>query len=160
MTLFEPRNPDFQKRTAESFARQSFMETIGARLTRIEPGHVQIDLDHDPGLCQQHGFFHGGVVGTVADNAGGYAAFSLLGADDSILTVEYKLNLLAPARGERLIARGEVVRSGRTLIVCRSDISVEEDGAEKPCATMLGTFMALHDRSDHPAGHRLAQDIG
>lgn len=160
MTTFQPRNPEFRERTADSFGRQSFMKTIGARLTQVEPGRVRIDLDRDPGLCQQHGFFHGGVVGTVADNAGGYAAFSLLGEGDSILTVEYKLNLVAPARGERLIARGEVVRSGRTLIVCRSDVSVEEDGVEKPCATMLGTFMALHDRSDHPVGHRLTQDIG
>ena len=148
---FTPRNPDFETRVRDSFARQAFMTMLGAELTTVAPGHVTITLAHRPDLCQQHGFFHGGVVGTLADNAGGYASFTLFDAADSVLTVEYKLNLMAPAAGEALVVHGHVVRPGRTITVCRSEVSVVVDGAEKPCATMLGTFMTLHGRSDRGA---------
>ena len=148
---FKPRNRDFRQRTLDSFSRQTFMTRLGAVLEDVEPGSVTIALDRMPDLCQQHGFFHGGVVGSLADNAGGYAAFTLLGAEDSILTVEYKLNLVAPADGERLVAHAQVVRGGRTLTVCRADLYVLRQGEKKQCATMLGTFMALHGRSDHPS---------
>lgn len=149
MLRFEPRNPDFAARTRDSFLRQSFMVTLGAELQSVEPGEVVIRLEHRSDLCQQHGFFHGGVVGTLADNAGGYATFSLLAKDDSVLTVEYKLNLMAPAEGEALVVTGSVVRAGRTITVARSEVSVLRGGTAVPCAEMLGTFMILHGKSDH-----------
>lgn len=148
MTDFQVRNPDFKARIQDSFKRQAFMANLGAKLVLVEPGAVDIELDFDEKLCQQHGLFHGGVVGTLADNAGGYASFSLMRAQDSVLTVEYKINLMAPAEGDRLIARGRVVRAGRQLIVCRSDVFVEKNGKEKQCAAMLGTFMVMSDMSD------------
>ena len=114
MTAFDPRNPNFEARVRSSFARQRFMEFIGAELGSVDPGAVSNTLPFRDELCQQHGFFHGGVIGTLADNVGGYAAFSLMAAADSSLTVEFKLNLLAPATGETLVAKGVVVRSGRS----------------------------------------------
>ena len=145
---FTPRNPDFETRVRDSFARQAFMTMLGAELTTVAPGHVTITLAHRPDLCQQHGFFHGGVVGTLADNAGGYASFTLFDAADSVLTVEYKLNLMAPADGEMLIARGQVVRPGRTLTVTRAEVAVVKDGKEKPCAAMQQTMMRIVGRAD------------
>ncbi len=126
------------------------MTSLGAELTSVSPGTVEIQIPYDKALTQQHGFFHGGVVGTIADNAGGYASFTLMSAEDSILTVEYKLNLMAPASGERLIARGEVVRPGRTLTISRADVFVVLHGAEVLCATMQGTFMTLENMPDEP----------
>lgn len=151
MTHFEPRNPDFAARVADSFGRQSFMGHIGAELARVEPGICEIWLPYSEQVCQQHGYFHGGVIGTIADNAGGYAAFSLMDAESSILTVEFKLNLLAPGQGERLVARGQVLRSGRMLTVCRSDVYGVANGDESHCATGLVTLMRLPDRADAPA---------
>lgn len=119
---FAPSDPEFRERIAASFARQGLMETLGAELTRVEPGFCEIGLPFRPGLSQQHGYFHAGAIGAIADSAGGYAAYSLMGAADSVLSVEYKLNLLAPGRGERLEARGRVLRAGRTLTVCRVDV--------------------------------------
>ena len=148
MSGYKPQNPDFAKRVGDSFTRQQFMNFLAARITAVEPGAVDIELDHREELCQQHGLFHGGVVGTLADNAGGYASFSLMRAEDSVLTVEYKLNLIAPAQGDRLIARGRVIRAGRRLTVSRSDVYATADGKETHCATMLGTFMTMQDISD------------
>ena len=108
-------------------------------------------MPYRPDLTQQHGFFHGGLVGTLADNAGGYAAYTLMPADASILTVEYKINLLAPADGDLLIARGNVSRSGRTLTVCRSAVHVARSGTETLCAEALVTLMALPGRPDAQA---------
>ena len=108
-------------------------------------------MPYDDELTQQHGFFHGGVIGTIADNAGGYASFTLMAAKDSVLTVEYKLNIMAPADGEMLISRGQVLRPGRRVTVARADIFVLQDGAEKLCSTMLGTFLTLADSPDEPA---------
>ena len=150
MSAFEPRNPDFERRVRESFARQSFMGYIGAELSRVEPGICDIALPHDDNICQQHGFFHGGVVGTIADCAAGYAAFTLMDAETSILTVEFKLNLLAPGAGERLVARARVLRPGRTLTVCRSDVFGLTGEDEKHCATALVTLIALPGRADEP----------
>jgi uncharacterized protein (TIGR00369 family) len=121
-TAFTPANPNFAARVRDSFARQRFMATIGAELTAVEPGRCEIRLPYREDLTQQHAFFHGGVIGTLADNAAGYAAFSLMPADASVLTVEYKLNLLAPGTGEAL-----------TL-----------------CATALETLIGLAGRSDGP----------
>ena len=151
MAEMTARNPEFENRVRESFARQSFMETLGVELVSVAPGRVELRLPHSPGLCQQHGFFHGGVIGTLADNVGGYAAFSLMAAEDSILTVEYKLNIVAPGDGEALVARGEVLRPGRTLTVCRADVFAVKNGKEKLCATALCTLMTMAGRSDGPA---------
>ena len=150
MSAFEPRNPDFERRVRESFVRQSFMAHIGAQLTCVEPGVCDITLPHHENICQQHGFFHGGVIGTIADNAAGYAAFTLMDAETSILTVEFKLNLLAPGAGERLVSRARVLRPGRTLTVCRSDVFGVTGAEEKHCATALVTLIALPGRADEP----------
>lgn len=148
MADFEAKDPDFAKRVARSFASQGIMRHIGARLRVVEPGYCEIELKYSDDVCQQHGFFHGGAIGTIADSAGGYAAFSLMGADDGVLTVEYKLNLMAPADGELLIARGQVLRPGRTLTVTRAEVAVVKDGHEKPCAAMQQTMMRIVGRPD------------
>ncbi len=148
--MFEARDQNFRARVRDSFARQSFMRTLGAALTDVRPGFVEIRLDYAEGLCQQHGYFHGGVIGALADNAGGYAAFTLMGAADSVLTVEYKVNLVAPGRGERLVAHGEVLRAGRTLSVCQARVLAESAGERHLCATALCTLMTLANRADGP----------
>jgi uncharacterized protein (TIGR00369 family) len=157
MTVFEPRNPDFAARVHRSFNRQTFMSTLGAELNMVKPGAVDIRLKHAPANCQQHGYFHGGVVGTLADNASGYASFSLMEANDSVLTVEYKLNLFAPADGDVLLVKGRVVRAGRQLIICRSDAFIIKAGVEKQCAAMLGTFMVM---KDVPESHHNISNVG
>ncbi|MCH7478232.1 MAG: PaaI family thioesterase [SAR324 cluster bacterium] len=148
MANHEAVDPDFERRVRDSFARQTFMGFIGAELAEVRPGFCEIRLPYRKELCQQHGFFHGGVVGTLADNVAGYSSYSLARAVDSVLTVEYKLNLLAPARGDLLIARGEVIRAGRTLVVVRSDVFAAEEGRETLCATALTTIMILADTPD------------
>ncbi len=148
MSRFAPRNPDFAARVRDSFARQGAMAHVGAELVRVEPGHVDIAVAFRPELAQQHGYFHGGIVGMIADSAGGYAAFSLMPADATVLTVEYKINLLAPAEGERLVARGRVAKAGRTLTVAHVDVAVLREEHEHVCATMLQTLMTLAGRPD------------
>ncbi len=150
MGTFEARNSDFEGRVRDSFERQAFMGFLGAELTLVKPGIVEIGLDHRPELCQQHGFFHGGVVATLVDNVGGYAGFSLMGRQDSILTVEFKINLIAPARGDRLLARGQVVKSGRTLSICEMEVFAGTQDRRVKCATGLGTYMTLVDTADDP----------
>ncbi|MEZ5585228.1 MAG: PaaI family thioesterase [Candidatus Competibacteraceae bacterium] len=124
------------------------MRHIKARLTAVQPGYVEISLPYSDDVSQQHGFFHGGVVGTIADSAGGYAGFSLMAVGDGVLTVEVKINLLAPADGELLIARGQVVRPGRTLTITRADVVAVKAGRETPCGTMQQTLMRIVGRSD------------
>jgi len=141
-------NPDFEQRVRASFARQAAMALIGATMTRVEPGRCAIELPVREDLTQQHKFVHGGVVGMIADSAGGYAAFTLMPADASVLTVEYKINMLAPAKGERLIARGEVVKPGRTLSIVRSDVVAIEGGRETLIAAMQQTLMVMHGMGD------------
>ncbi|MEE8351659.1 MAG: PaaI family thioesterase [Rhodospirillales bacterium] len=148
MQDFKVRDPKFEARVKKSFAAQGIMDHIGARLRRVEPGFCEIELPYSDAVSQQYGFFHGGVIGTIADSAGGYAAFTLMGAKDGILTVEYKLNLMATADGEMLIARGEVIRPGKTLTVCRAEVDVIKDGRETPCATMQQTLMRISGRAD------------
>jgi uncharacterized protein (TIGR00369 family) len=140
---FIPQDPNFAEKTRASFAQQGFMQYLGALMTLIEPGRCEIRVPFRPELSQQHGYFHAGVSGAIADSASGYAAYTLMPADSNVLTVEYKLNLVAPALGELLIARGQVIRAGRTLTICRADVHVVRDGAEKICATSLSTIMAL-----------------
>ena len=152
MSGFVPKNSDFAARVRDSFARQGAMALIGAELTHAAPGEVDIAVDFRPELSQQHGFFHGGVVGMAADSAGGYAAFSLMPSDSSVLTVEYKMNLVAPADGRRLVAKGRVIKPGRTLTVCHVDVFVLRDGIEHRCAVLLQTLMSMTGRVDGPKG--------
>ena len=144
----QPRNPDFEERVRGSFARQNAMGLIGARVTRVEPGRVEIELPVREYLGQQHGFVHGGIVGMIADSACGYAAFTLMPADASVLTVEYKVNMLAPAEGELLVARGEVLKPGRTLSVVRADVGARRGDRETRVAAMQQTLMVMHGRPD------------
>ena len=148
---YTPKDPDFEVRVRDSFARQGIMDLIGARLSRVEPGLVEIELPYRADLTQQHGFFHAGITSTIADSAGGYAAFSLMPADASVLTTEFKINLLAPAEGELLRALGRVVKPGRLLTVCEVDVFALKDGAAKPCAKLLETLLCLEGRPDWPA---------
>lgn len=151
MTEFTPPDPEYAARVRASFDRQPFMRLIGASLDAVEPGHCRISLPYRPELSQQHGFFHGGVIGTIADNCGGYSAFSLAEADSTILTVEYKLNIVAPGRGERLEGEGQVLRAGRRLVVCESRIFAVEGARRTLCAVALATLMLIAGRSDAPA---------
>lgn len=152
MAAFAPLDPDFEARVRRSFARQQVMKTIGASLVRVAPGEVEIELPFREDLTQQHGFLHGGIVTTIADSACGYAALTLMPPAAAVLTVEYKVNLVAPARGERLIARGRVLKPGRTVTVCAGDVVALADGEERAVATMLATLMAVRERPDLPGG--------
>ena len=148
MTAFEPRNPEFAAVVRSSFDRQPFMAHIGATLVSVTPGFCEISLDHRPELTQQHGFVHGGAVGAIIDSAMGYAGYSLAAPGSSVLTVEYKLNLVAPADGDRLVARGAVARAGRTLVVSRGEVFAIKDEMETLCAVASQTLMILADRPD------------
>jgi uncharacterized protein (TIGR00369 family) len=143
---FSPADPRFESRTRESFARQGIMAHLGAALESVEPGRVAIALAFRPELSQQHGYFHAGVISTIADSAGGYAGFTLFPGESAVLTVEFKVNLIAPADGERAVAVGEVIRSGRTVTVCRLDAWVEKAGRRVHCATGLQTLMCVVGR--------------
>ena len=143
MTEFQPKDPAFEARIRASFARQNVMALIGAELTHIGPGRVEIELPFRADLTQQHGFFHAGIVGTIADSAGGFAAYTLMPAEASVLSVEYKINLLSPADGERLVASGQVVRPGRTLTVCDLEVTVLKGGARTVCARGMQTLIGL-----------------
>jgi uncharacterized protein (TIGR00369 family) len=138
----------FASRVRESFARQGLMRHLGAQIVDVSPGKVEIRAGYRPELTQQHNYFHAGVSGAIADSACGYAAYTLMPADSSVLTVEYKVNLLAPAEGEELIARARVVRSGKTLKICAADVYARKTGKEIHCATMLATVMCLPGKSD------------
>jgi uncharacterized protein (TIGR00369 family) len=124
------------------------MGHLGATLAEVKPGYCEIRLPFPPELAQQHGFFHGGVIGTIGDSAGGYAALTLMPAGAGVLTVEYKMNLLAPGDGKLLIARGEVVKAGRSLVVSRADVAVVKDGTETLCATLLQTLMRIQGKPE------------
>lgn len=146
--MAEPSNPHFQQAVRDSFAAQPLMATLGARLARVAAGEIEIRLPFRPDLTQQHGFLHAGVVTSALDSACGYAAFSLMPQGVGVLTLEFKTNLLAPARGEELIARARVVRAGRTITVCQAEASMLSGGTETPVATMLATIMTIRDRPD------------
>lgn len=148
MSSFTPADADFESRVRASFGAQQVMATIGASLDQVLPGEVWISLPHRDTITQQHGFVHAGIVATVLDSACGYAAHSLMGPDDGVLTVEYKINLMAPARGERIAAHGRVVRAGRNLTVCRGEAMAVEDGESTPVAVMQATMMTVRGRAD------------
>jgi uncharacterized protein (TIGR00369 family) len=134
---------DHVLRVRESFARQPLMETLGARLVHVAPGEVDIELAVAVHLTQQQGFLHAGAVTAVADSACGYAALTLMDPGAEVLTVELKINLLAPAAGERVVAQGRVVRAGRTLTVCRAEVHAWADGEERHVATMTATLISV-----------------
>jgi uncharacterized protein (TIGR00369 family) len=146
--VFAPRDPGFAARVEASFARQAFMGHLGVELAHVAPGEVYLEVAFHEGLTQQHGYFHAGVTATIADSAAGYAALSLFAPGTGILTTEFKINLLAPAQGERLVARGRAIKTGRTLTVCRSDVAAVRDGAETLIATGLFTLMQVEGLED------------
>ncbi len=145
---FKVLDPHYERRVRESFARQGLMKHLGAELASLQPGGAEIRVPFRSELTQQHDYFHAGVTGAVADSACGYAAYTLMPADSSVLTVEYKMNLLAPADGDELIARARVVRSGKTLKICTADVFVRKGGAENHCAMMLSTIMCMGGKAD------------
>ena len=140
---FEATNPDFRAHVRASFARQGAMGLLGATLARVDPGEVEIHLPFRSDLSQQHGYFHAGVVTTIADTSCGYAALSLAPPGFEVLSVEFKINLLRPASGERLVAVGQVLRPGRTLSVTRADVYVESEGESKLVAALQGTMILV-----------------
>ncbi len=141
--MTQVRNPDFQAVVTDSFAQQGLMAHLGAELTRVEPGEVQIEVAFREQLSQQQGFFHGAVTSAITDSACGYSALTLMPVGSEVLTVEFKVNLFAPARGERLLARGRVMRSGRTITVCHGDAYAVTAGKETHCATMTATMIRV-----------------
>ncbi|WP_374482478.1 PaaI family thioesterase [Zoogloea sp.] len=141
-------DPHFAERVRASFDKQNAMHLVKASLPVVEHGLTEIHVPHWSGIEQQHGFVHGGVVGMIADSAAGYAAMSMVPASASVLTVEYKMNLLAPADGEKLVARGQVVRPGRTLIVTKAEVFALKDGKETLCALMQQTIMVMQGKAE------------
>ena len=146
--MTHPANPDFAEYVKASFDKQNAMRLIRATLPVVEHGRTEIHVPHWGGIEQQHGFVHGGVVGMIADSAAGYAAMTMVASSASVLTVEYKVNLVAPAEGDKLIARAHVVRPGRTLIVTKADVFTVKDGKETLCAIMQQTIMVMHGKKE------------
>jgi uncharacterized protein (TIGR00369 family) len=149
---FQAVDPNFEARVRDSFARQGAMGLIGARMGRVEPGYCEIELPYRDDLTQQHGLFHGGIVSAIADTAGGYATYTLFPAEDTLLTVEYKINLLAPGAGDKLIAYGRVKKAGRTLTVCELEVVAVKGETATLCACGFATLIRLADRPDQPRG--------
>ena len=151
--VLKPRSPqtlkpssEFAARVAASFAKQRLMQSIGAQLEEIAAGRVSIRLPFRDDLTQQHGFLHAGAIAAVADSACGYAALTLMPSDAAVLSIEFKVNMLAPAKGDSIIARAEVIRPGRNIMVCRADVQALQGGSEKLVAAMQGTMMVLRGR--------------
>ena len=144
---FEAPDPEFAARVRASFDRQAFMATVGASIVSVRPGEVVLEVPHREDLTQQHGYLHAGVIAAVADSACGYAAFTLMPADHAVLSVEFKTNLLAPARGERFRATARVVRAGRTLTVCTAEVVGLAEGQETLVAVMQATMIGLENRA-------------
>jgi uncharacterized protein (TIGR00369 family) len=146
MSRFEPKNPNYRAIAAATFERQQAMQTLGISISRLEPGEVDLSMPYSPALTQQNGFVHAGIVTAGLDTACGIAAFTLMPPGCDILTVEFKTNLLAPAKGERFAFRASVVKPGRTLTVCEAQAFAQAGGSEILIATMTGTLMALVGR--------------
>jgi uncharacterized protein (TIGR00369 family) len=149
-----PTDPDYAARVHASFRRQGAMRLLGARLTELRPGYCRIELPYRDDLTQQHGYIHAGVVAAIVDSAGGYAAYTLFPVDASVLTVEYKLNLMAPGKGEAYIAQGRVMKAGRTLCVTQAEVFAVNGGKRSLFALMQQTLIVLAGRSDHPKEQR------
>ena len=151
MPRFEPKNPDYRNLATDTFDRQRAMRTLGISIARLEPGEVDLSMVYSADFTQQNGFVHAGIITAGLDNACGIAAFTLMPAGSDILTVEFKTNLLAPARGERFAFRATIVKPGRTLTFCEGRAYAEHEGVETLVATMTGTLMALPRRNGAPA---------
>jgi uncharacterized protein (TIGR00369 family) len=149
-------DPNWERRVRDSFAAQSFVRLIGAEIAALAPGEVTVALPARADLCQQRGFLHGGVTAAIADTAAGYAAYSLMPAGSSPLTVEFKINLMAPAVGDRFLANAKVIRSGRTLTIVEAEVTAEQAGAATPVARMLATLICLENTPDRPAAPQRA----
>lgn len=147
-TAFVPQDPHFEERVRASFARQRFMTVLGAQLVRVEPGLCEIELAYREDLTQQHGYLHAGVSTAIADSAGGYAAHTLMPAGSSVLAVEFKVSLLEPARGQRFLGRGRVVRAGKRLSTCEFEVEAWDGGRVQRCLIGLQTVMCLPDTPD------------
>ncbi|MXQ10051.1 PaaI family thioesterase [Microvirga makkahensis] len=143
----EPIDPGFEARVRASFAKQGLMGTLGASIARVSPGEVDIVLPTSPAVLQQHGFVHAGAVASIADSAAGYAALTLMPPGAGVLTAEFKINLLAPSMGDRILARGRVVKAGRTLTLAQTDVVAERDGQEKLVALLTATLMTMEGRA-------------
>ena len=148
MPSFEARNPHFEARVRESFARQKAMHTLGVQISSLAAGIIELTMAFDESYTQQHGLVHAGIITTALDSACGYAAYSLMDSDVTVLTVEFKTNLLSPAKGERFCFRAEVVKPGRTLTVSEGRAYALEDGAERLVASMTGTLMSVRERPE------------
>jgi uncharacterized protein (TIGR00369 family) len=147
MPRFEPKNPDFRAVASATFAAQRAMQTLRISIARLEPGEVDLAMDYAPEFSQQNGFVHAGIITAGLDNACGIAAFTLMPAGADILTVEFKTNLVAPAKGERFEFRGQVVKPGRTLTVCEGRAYAMNNGDASLVAIMTGTLMAIMPRA-------------
>ena len=150
-STFVAKDPGYAQRVRESFARQGAMALIGAEMTELAPGYCAISIRPKPEILQQHGYIHAGIVATIVDSAGGYAGFTLFPADSSVLTVEFKLNLLAPAIGDRLVAEGFVIKPGRTLAITRGEVHAETGGKRTLVALMQQTLIVMHGKPDAQA---------
>lgn len=146
MHHFSVKDPNYSERVRSSFNQQQAMRTLGTHILNIEPGVVELGFKHCERLTQQHGFIHAGIVSTVLDSACGYAAFSLMPVDTAVLTIEFKINLLAPAKGDSFIAIGQVKKPGRTITVCDGELYAVIDKERKLVATMTATLMAIENR--------------
>jgi uncharacterized protein (TIGR00369 family) len=142
----QPADPNFEARVRASFAKQQYMATIGAEVAQVAAGRVALRMKVRDSLLQQHGFVHAGALASLADSACGYAALSLMPADAAVLSVEFKVNMLSPAKGDAVIARAEVIRPGKTIMVCRADVFSVNGSEEKLVAAMQGTMMVVRDR--------------
>ena len=151
LPTFQPKDPDFATKVRASFSRQPFMAHLGARIVTVEAGHVEIEVDYRKELTQQHEYIHAGVTGAIVDSACGYAAYTLQPPETTVLTVEYKLNLLRPAVGEKLLASARVLRSGKNITVCQGEVFSIQDGQRTLCAATLATIMTLPGQPDTSA---------
>lgn len=142
-----PKDSLFEERVRASFAKQGLMETLGASVADVAPGHVSIVLLPSQMVSQQHGFVHAGAVASIADSAAGYAALTLMPPEAGVLTAEFKINLLAPAVGDRIIAKGKVIKSGRTLTLAQTDVFAEREGQERLVAVLMATLMTVEGRA-------------
>ena len=143
---FEPKDVGYKEKVIESFERQEVMKTLNASVQTVRPGEVELKLPYQQNLTQQHGFIHAGIVSTVLDSACGYAAFSLMPKKAAVLTIEFKINLLSPAKGDWFRAVGKVKKSGKNITVTEGELFSHADGQEKLVATMVGTIMSVYDR--------------
>lgn len=148
MAAFEARDSGFEARVRDSFSRGAILGVLGTQMTRCAPGYIELRQPITPVVLQHHGYVHGGVISTLMDISGGHAAQTLMGAEDSVLTVEFKINMLAPGDGEALRAEGHVIRPGKRVTVCRMDLYALKDGTETLICIGQGTYMRMEGVSD------------